>query len=49
MIYTKLLTHPIDIAALNAEIREIVAREEVLRREIDKIIAEIEDEEGIAL
>ena len=39
----------IDIAALNAEIREIVAREEVLRREIDKIIAEIEDEEGIAL
>lgn len=39
----------IDIAALNAEIREIVAREEVLRCEIDKIIAEIEDEEGIAL
>lgn len=39
----------IDIAVLNAEIREIVAREEVLRREIDKIIAEIEDEEGIAL
>ena len=39
----------IDIVALNAEIREIVAREEVLRREIDKIIAEIEDEEGIAL
>lgn len=39
----------IDIAALNAEIREIVAKEEVLRREIDKIIAEIEDEEGIAL
>lgn len=39
----------IDIAALNAEIHEIVAREEVLRREIDKIIAEIEDEEGIAL
>ena len=39
----------IDIVALNAEIREIVAKEEVLRREIDKIIAEIEDEEGIAL
>lgn len=39
----------IDIVALNAEIREIVAREEVLRCEIDKIIAEIEDEEGIAL
>lgn len=39
----------IDIAALNAEIREIVSREEVLRREIDKIIAEIEGEEGIAL
>ena len=27
---------------LNAEIREIVAREQVLRNEIDKIIAEIE-------
>ena len=32
----------IDIVKLNAEIREIVAREEVLRAEIDKIIAEIE-------
>lgn len=32
----------IDIVKLNAEIKEIVAREEVLRDEIDKIIAEIE-------
>ena len=32
----------IDIAQLNAEIAQIVAREEVLRTEIDKIIAEIE-------
>lgn len=32
----------IDIVKLNAEIREIVAHEEVLRAEIDKIIAEIE-------
>ncbi|MDD3673700.1 MAG: type I restriction-modification system subunit M, partial [Synergistaceae bacterium] len=32
----------IDIARLNAEIEEIVAREQVLRDEIDKIIAEIE-------
>ena len=32
----------IDIEKLNAEIRQIVAREEVLRAEIDKIIAEIE-------
>ena len=32
----------IDIKKLNAEIKEIVAREEVLRAEIDKIIAEIE-------
>lgn len=31
----------IDIAALNAQIAEIVARENVLRSEIDKIIAEI--------
>lgn len=31
----------IDIAALNAEIEKIVAREQVLRDEIDKIIAEI--------
>ena len=32
----------IDIARLNAEIEEIVAREQVLRDEIDKIVAEIE-------
>ena len=32
----------IDIAALNAEIEEIVARENVLREELSKIIAEIE-------
>lgn len=32
----------IDIVALNAEIKRIVAREQVLREEIDKIIAEIE-------
>ena len=32
----------IDIAVLNAEIKRIVAREDVLRREIDAIIAEIE-------
>lgn len=32
----------IDIKVLNAEIKDIVAREEVLRAEIDKIIAEIE-------
>ncbi|MGN1356975.1 MAG: type I restriction-modification system subunit M [Succinivibrionaceae bacterium] len=32
----------IDIAKLNAEIKQIVAREQVLRDEIDKIIAEIE-------
>lgn len=32
----------IDIVKLNAEISEIVAREQVLRSEIDKIIAEIE-------
>lgn len=39
----------IDIAQLNAEIRTIVAREAILRDEIEKIIAEIEGEEGIAL
>ena len=33
----------IDIVKLNAEIAEIVAREQVLREEIDKIIAEIEN------
>ena len=32
----------IDIQKLNAELKEIVAREQVLRDEIDKIIAEIE-------
>ena len=32
----------IDIVKLNTEIQEIVAREQVLRDEIDKIIAEIE-------
>lgn len=32
----------VDIAVLNAEIARIVAREDVLRREIDAIIAEIE-------
>lgn len=39
----------IDIVQLNAEIRTIVAREAVLRDEIEKIIAEIEGEEGIPL
>lgn len=37
-------TEKIDIIELNARIKEIVAREEVLRAEIDKIIAEIEGE-----
>jgi len=32
----------IDVVALNAEIEKIVAREQILREEIDKIIAEIE-------
>ena len=32
----------IDIVALNAEIEKIVTREQILRDEIDKIIAEIE-------
>lgn len=32
----------IDIVKLNAEIKEIVAREQVLRDEIDKIISEID-------
>ena len=35
----------IDIVKLNAEIKEIVAREEVLRKAIDDIIAEIEGDE----
>ena len=34
----------IDIRELNAKIREIVARENVLRIEIDKIVDEIEGE-----
>lgn len=34
----------IDIKALNKEISEIVVREDVLRKEIDKIVAEIEGE-----
>ena len=33
----------IDIVKLNAEIAEIVAREQLLRDEIDRIILEIED------
>ena len=36
----------IDIKALNAEIKEIVAKEAELRAEIDKIIAEIEGGTG---
>ena len=36
----------VDITKLNAEIEEIVAREQVLRTEIDKIIAEIEGGDG---
>ena len=36
----------VDIVKLNAEIKEIVAREQVLRDEIDKIIAEIEGEQA---
>ena len=35
----------IDIAVLNKEIEEIVARQEVLRAEIDKIVAELSDGE----
>ena len=35
----------IDILKLNAEIAQIVEREQVLRAEIDKIIAEIEGDE----
>ena len=34
----------IDIKALNAEIKEIVARENFLREQIDKIITEIEED-----
>jgi type I restriction enzyme M protein len=36
------LREEIDIAKLNKEIEEIVAREQVLRAEIAKIIAELE-------
>ena len=36
----------IDIEKLNAEIKKIVAREQVLRNEIDKVIAEIEGRQG---
>ena len=35
----------IDIVQLNAEIAEIVAREQKLREKIDKIIAEMNNEE----
>lgn len=35
-------TEKIDIKVLNKEIKEIVAREQVLREEIDKVISEIE-------
>ena len=34
----------VDIVKLNAELKEIVAREQVLREEIDRIIAEIEND-----
>ncbi|MDR1688348.1 MAG: type I restriction-modification system subunit M, partial [Clostridiales bacterium] len=34
----------VNITELNAEIERIVAREDILRREIDAIIAEIEGE-----
>lgn len=37
----------VDIVKLNAEIKEIVAREQVLRDEIDKIIADIEGGQNI--
>lgn len=41
-VETKDTREKIDIVKLNAEIKEIVAREQVLRDEIDKIIAEVE-------
>ena len=41
-VETKDTREKIDIKKLNAEIEQIVAREQVLRDEIDKIIAEIE-------
>lgn len=37
-------TEKIDIKVLNQQIEEIVAKQEALRTEIDKIIAEIEGE-----
>lgn len=37
-------TEEIVILKLNAEMKELVAREQILRDEIDKIIAEIEVE-----
>ena len=36
----------VDITELNARIREIVAREQILRDEIDRIIAEIEEDQS---
>lgn len=42
MLNLKIREKKIDIVKLNAEIKEIVVREQVLRDEIDKIIAEIE-------
>lgn len=41
-VEAKDIKEKIDIVKLNAEIKEIVAREQILRDEIDKIIAEIE-------
>ena len=41
-VETKDTREKIDIVKLNAEIKDIVAREQILRDEIDKIIAEIE-------
>lgn len=42
MLKQKIQEKKIDIVKLNAEIKEIVAREEALRKAIDEIIAEIE-------
>ena len=42
MLDIKYIRENIDIVKLNAEIKEIVAREEALRKAIDEIIAEIE-------
>ncbi len=41
-VYNEDKREKIDIVKLNAEIKEIVAREQILREEIEKIIAEIE-------